>query len=176
MSEFIQECRREWKRLHVPAPIADEMAADLTADLEAAEADGASLEDLLGSLAMDARTFAASLAHEKGVARPHRRHKVLRRPNLLAAASLVLALTAAGVTIGLTTASHHSPTPSVSVVDVRYIQEDQAAKLLKQRGLAVHVSVRRGSSQPSGTVIGETPAPGTLVSTGTVVSITVAQR
>jgi hypothetical protein len=33
VSEFIEECRREWKRLGVPDAAANEMAADLTADL-----------------------------------------------------------------------------------------------------------------------------------------------
>jgi hypothetical protein len=36
VSEFVDECRREWRRLGVPDPIANEMAADLTADLEEA--------------------------------------------------------------------------------------------------------------------------------------------
>ena len=31
MNEFIEECRREWRRLGVPDPIANEMAADLAA-------------------------------------------------------------------------------------------------------------------------------------------------
>ena len=34
MSEFVDECRREWHRLGVPDPVANEMAADLTADLD----------------------------------------------------------------------------------------------------------------------------------------------
>jgi hypothetical protein len=40
VSEFVDECRREWRRLGVPDPVANEMAADLTADLEEAEAEG----------------------------------------------------------------------------------------------------------------------------------------
>ena len=40
MSEFVEECRREWRRLGVPDPVANEMAADLTADLDEAEAEG----------------------------------------------------------------------------------------------------------------------------------------
>ena len=47
MSEFVEECRREWKRLRVPRTIADEMADDLTVDLQEAEADGASVEEVL---------------------------------------------------------------------------------------------------------------------------------
>jgi hypothetical protein len=70
MSEFVEECRREWKRLRVPDPIANEMAADLAADLAEAEAEGASAEQVLGSGAFDPRAFAASWAAERGVVGP----------------------------------------------------------------------------------------------------------
>ena len=39
MSQFVEECRREWKRLGVPDPVANEMAADLAADLKAVRDD-----------------------------------------------------------------------------------------------------------------------------------------
>jgi hypothetical protein len=67
MSDFVEQCRREWSRLGVPDPPADEMAADLAADLEEAEADGVSVEELLGSSAFDPRSFAASWAAERGI-------------------------------------------------------------------------------------------------------------
>ncbi|HEY1540325.1 MAG TPA: hypothetical protein VGF63_13060 [Solirubrobacteraceae bacterium] len=67
MSSFVDECRREWKRLRVPAPIANEMAADLEADLAEAQTEGASAEQVLGSGAFDPRSFAASWAAERGV-------------------------------------------------------------------------------------------------------------
>ena len=67
MSEFVDECRREWRRLGVPDPVANEMAADLTADLEEAEAEGASPEDVLGNSAFDPRRFAAAWATARGV-------------------------------------------------------------------------------------------------------------
>ena len=67
MSEFIEECRREWRRLAVPDPIANEMAADLTADLDEAAAEGASPEDVLGTSAFDPRRFAAAWASARGV-------------------------------------------------------------------------------------------------------------
>ena len=77
MSEFVEECRREWRRLGVPDPVANEMAADLTADLEEAEADGGTSEDVLGNSAFDPRRFAAAWATARGVTgrlpdRPHR--------------------------------------------------------------------------------------------------------
>lgn len=53
MNEFVEECRREWKRLRVPDAVAAEMAADLAADLEEAEAEGASAEEVLGGSAFD---------------------------------------------------------------------------------------------------------------------------
>jgi hypothetical protein len=68
VNEFVEECRREWRRLHVPDAIANEMAADLEADLKEAEAEGASPEEVLGSGAFDPRLFAASWAAERGVA------------------------------------------------------------------------------------------------------------
>ena len=70
MSEFVEECRREWQRLGVPDPVANEMAADLTADLEEAEAEGGSPEDVLGNSAFDPRRFAAAWAVARGVTGP----------------------------------------------------------------------------------------------------------
>lgn len=67
MSDFVQECRREWRRLGVPDPVANEMAADLTVDLEEAEAEGGSPEDVLGNSAFDPRRFAAAWAAARGV-------------------------------------------------------------------------------------------------------------
>lgn len=67
MIEFVEECRREWKRLGVPDPIANEMALDLSADIEEAEADGGSAEDVLGNSLFDPRRFAAAWASARGV-------------------------------------------------------------------------------------------------------------
>jgi hypothetical protein len=70
VNKFVKECRREWKRLGVADSVANEMAADLQADLEEAEAEGASIEDVLGSSAFDPRSFAAAWAAERGVIGP----------------------------------------------------------------------------------------------------------
>jgi len=67
MSEFVEQCRQEWKRLGVPDPLAEEMAADLASDLSDAEAEGISAEEFLGSSASDPRSFAASWAAERGI-------------------------------------------------------------------------------------------------------------
>jgi hypothetical protein len=66
MSDFVAECRREWKRLRVPDPVADEMAGELAADLQEAEAEGASAEEVLGS-ASDPRSFATAWAAARGL-------------------------------------------------------------------------------------------------------------
>jgi hypothetical protein len=90
VNEFVQECRSEWKRLGVPDAVADEMAAELTADLEEAAAEGVPAEDVLGSAAGDPRAFAAAWAAERGVVgAPIRRR--LRVLPAVAALALVLA-------------------------------------------------------------------------------------
>jgi len=101
VSDFVEECRREWKRLRVPDPVANEMAADLEADLKEAEAEGASAEAVLGSGAFDPRSFAASWAAERGVIQPPpvagpRRS---RMPAIVVALTLVTVLGAAVLAI-----------------------------------------------------------------------------
>ena len=67
MSDFIDQCRQEWRRLGVPDPLAAEMAADLASDLTEAEAEGVSAEEYLGRSFFDPRSFAASWAAERGI-------------------------------------------------------------------------------------------------------------
>jgi hypothetical protein len=67
MSDFVEQCRREWKRLNVPDLLADEMAGELDSDLAAAEAEGMPAEEFLGNSLSDPRLFAASWAAERGV-------------------------------------------------------------------------------------------------------------
>jgi hypothetical protein len=97
VNDFVEECRREWRRLRVSDPVANEMAADLKADLDEAEAEGASLEAVLGSEAFDPRSFAASWAAERGVVGPlpERGDPLPRRSRLLAGfgVSALIALT-----------------------------------------------------------------------------------
>lgn len=70
MSQFVDECRQEWRRLGVPDPAANEMAADLEADLMEAASEGVSAEEVLGIGAFDPRSFAASWAKERGLIQP----------------------------------------------------------------------------------------------------------
>lgn len=103
---FVEECRREWARLGVPDEVAEEMAAELRADLADAAADDVPAEELLGAGAFDARGFAASWASERGVV-PARRKRALPRPGLLAGA--LAAVAAVGLAAGLL--STRSTTP-----------------------------------------------------------------
>ncbi len=102
MSEFVEECRREWRRLGVPDAVANEMAADLTADLEEAEAEGGSPEDVLGNSAFDPRRFAAAWAVARGVTGPPtpERRSFWRLPVAITLTALLgLVTAAAGLTL-----------------------------------------------------------------------------
>lgn len=73
MSQFVHECAREWNRLGVPEAAANEMAADLEADLGDAKADGVSPEEVLGNGYFDAKSFASSWATARGFVRANPR-------------------------------------------------------------------------------------------------------
>jgi hypothetical protein len=93
MSDFVEQCRREWKRLNVPDTLAEEMAADLASDLREAESDGVSAEEFLGSSAFDPRSFAASWAAERGIVPvPAGRGNASRRPLTLVAFTALAAI------------------------------------------------------------------------------------
>jgi hypothetical protein len=115
MSDFVEQCRREWKRLGVPDPLAEEMAADLASDLGEAEAEGVSAEELLGSSAFDPRSFAASWAAERGIipVAPSR-GKTRRRPLVLAAFTAVAAIALIAAAVLLLTGQ-----PKVALVTSR---------------------------------------------------------
>src|SRR6266496_2216469 len=86
VNDFVENCRREWRHLRVPDAVANEMAADLEADLAEAEADGTSPEEVLGNGVFDPRSFAASWAAERGVIPPiSPMGRQSRRPLILAA-------------------------------------------------------------------------------------------
>ena len=93
MSEFVEQCRQEWKRLGVADPLAEEMAADLASDLEEAKAEGVSAADYLGASASDPRSFAASWASERGIIPvPPSQEKRRRRPLALVAFTALTAI------------------------------------------------------------------------------------
>ncbi len=92
MNDFVAECRQEWRRLGVPDPIANEMAADLLADIDEAEAEGGSAEDVLGTSVFDPRSFAAAWADARGVIAPSAPDRPARRRPVLALAFMGLAV------------------------------------------------------------------------------------
>jgi hypothetical protein len=116
VSDFVEQCRSEWKRLRVPDSVADEMAADLAADLKEAEAEGASVEEVLGSGATDARSFAASWAAERAVIPPPRlTARLPRRAVMLTAIAALTVITAAGAALVI----FASPDASAPVTAIR---------------------------------------------------------
>jgi len=92
MTDFVEQCRREWRRLGVPDPLAEEMAADLASDLREAEAEGVSAEELLGSSAFDPRSFALAWAAERGIIPASPGRGTRRRPLVLLAFTAVAAI------------------------------------------------------------------------------------
>jgi hypothetical protein len=105
VNDFVEECRREWRRLRVPDPVANEMAADLKADLDEAEAEGASAEAVLGRGAFDPRSFAASWAAERGVVGPQlpaRVDRLPRRSRMLAGIAVSALVALIGVALAAT--------------------------------------------------------------------------
>jgi hypothetical protein len=108
VNAFVDACRREWRRLGVDDAIANEMAADLSADLDEAAAEGASTEDVVGNGIFDPQAFAAAWAEARGVvgspASPPHRSRPSLRPIVFAGvagvavviAALVLAVAAVG--------------------------------------------------------------------------------
>ena len=96
---FVSECRQEWRRLGVGDAVANEMAAELAADLEEAAAEGISAPEVLGQAAFDPPAFASAWATERGVTRPHpTRSRLLPRPTkLVAVVALLVGIAGAGL-------------------------------------------------------------------------------
>ena len=98
MTDFVEQCRGEWRRLGVPDALAEEMATDLACDLREAETEGVSAQELLGNSFSDPRSFAAAWATERGIipqppspAATRRRPLILVAFTALAATALLLA-------------------------------------------------------------------------------------
>jgi len=94
MNDFVEQCRREWKRLGVRDPVAEEMATELASDLSEAEAEGISAQEFLGRSAFDPPSFAAAWAAERGIIPEHQpsRATARRRPVFLMAFTGVAAI------------------------------------------------------------------------------------
>jgi hypothetical protein len=118
MSDFVEQCRREWKRLGVSDPLAEEMATDLASDLDEAEADGVSAEELLGNSVFDPASFAATWAAERGVIPPPpspQRPSLLRRPLTLGAFAVLVFVVLFFVVLFGTVLTTRAAPPTVSV-------------------------------------------------------------
>jgi hypothetical protein len=188
VSEFVDACRREWRRLGVPEPAANEMAADLAADLKEAEQDGVTAEEVLGSGAFDPRAFAASWASERGLVPTPRRDRMRDHRLLLALLGLVVLLAAAGLTTGLlvNSRSHHSspvdgttsPRPTRTVLampNLIGLGENEAKSAAQAAGLQVRITTRARTGTATGTVLSQTPTAGATVDPGSTLLIVVAR-
>jgi hypothetical protein len=186
--EFVDACRREWRRLGVPEPAANEMAADLAADLKEAEQDGVTAEEVLGSGAFDPRAFAASWATERGLVPAQRRDRMRDHRLLLALLGLVVLLAAAGLTAGLlvNSRSHHSspvdgttsPRPTRTVLampNLIGLGENEAKSAAQAAGLQVRITTRARTGTATGTVLSQTPTAGATVDPGSTLLIVVAR-
>ncbi len=177
MSTFVEECRREWKRLGVPDSIADEMATDLEADLEEAQADGVSSAEMIGE--SDPRRFAATWASERGLVSeqpPQQKRRRLRFWVGLAVALvlmffLVLLLVGglfATATVSLPSAPHAPPPvtiASVRIPDFVGLNACHAERIALEGGLRIQTSYARGldGHRCAAVVVAQKPAAGTIV-------------
>lgn len=110
MNDFVDECRREWRRLRVPDRVADEMAAELAADLAEAEKEGVPLDEVLGSAVSDPRSFAASWAAERGVVRSGSTNGVAKKAVLAAAIAGLAAVAISGAVLMIVASTSSSAT------------------------------------------------------------------
>jgi hypothetical protein len=108
VNQFIEECRREWRRLRVPKSVADDMAAELETDLTEAAGEGVTPEELLGG---DARSFAQSWAAERRVTRSSRRKRIV-----LALLALLVCLAVVGATLAIVAEPSPATTKPVTLV------------------------------------------------------------
>jgi hypothetical protein len=106
VTQFVDECRREWRRLSVPDAVANEMAAEIEADLNDAEADGLAPEEVLGDGVFDPRSFAATWAAERGVIPSSAAPAPHRHRTLVAAVIGALAIVTLFGGIAVLTARH----------------------------------------------------------------------
>jgi hypothetical protein len=166
VSAFVDECRREWKRLGVPDLLAEEMATELEADLADAEADGVSAAQLLGE--SDPHRFAATWATERGLVPEPPPKKTRKRLWIGLAVVLLLLLLIvlpglALVTLGSGSISTvKSPQPVRSVVIPNFVGRKacQARRIALESGLKVR---KFPKSRCNAVVVAQQPLRGTLV-------------
>ena len=160
MTAFVEECRREWKQLGVPDLLADEMAAELEADLAEAEADGIAAAEFLGE--SDPRRFAATWATERGLVRKPSAQKSRKRLWIAVAACVVLVCVALS-TLALVQVGNepaHAANP-VKVPRLVGLKACDAVRVGHLAGLAMLHTVYR--SRCDARVVYQRPAAGTYV-------------
>ncbi len=185
MSAFVEECRREWKRLGVPDLLAEEMATDLEADLAEAREDGVAAEEILGE--SDPRRFAAAWACERGLVPeqpPPARERRRRWPWVVGAIVLLwLLLAVAGVVLSMVGGGSSGPPRgsaavlvAARVADLVGLKPAHASAVARRRGFAVHLErVRRHGAAP-GTIVAQSPPSGATVPRGTTLTLRIARR
>jgi hypothetical protein len=167
MNAFVEECRREWKRLGVPDGLAEEMATELESDLAEAEADGVSAAEMLGE--SDPRRFATTWARERGLVSdptPQTRRRRVWPWILVAVVFLVLVPT--WLALQSSGSSHSSsaspvrvkPPPRLTVPNLVGRRACTAERVAVAVGLFVrHVP----KSRCKALVIAQRPAPGSVI-------------
>ena len=167
MNAYVEECRREWKRLEVPDLLAEEMSAELEADLAEAEADGVSAAEMLGE--SDPRRFAFTWAKERGLVSEPGPKKSRKRLWIWVAVGLVVLFVLPGILAGLalTTSSASisttkSPQPVRSVVIPNFVglRACHAERIAHESGLRVQPVPRRRCNTR---VVAQRPLRGTLL-------------
>ena len=168
MNSYVEECRREWRRLGVPDSLAEEMATELEADLAEAEADGVSAAEIVGE--SDPRRFAATWARERGLVREPRPKKSRKWLWIgLAAAGLFLFLIAfpafvlIGSGEGSSSAVRVGPAIRIEAVTVPNLVGRKVCKAIRIADRAnLSVSAPEGSPCDA-VVVRQGPAPGAIV-------------
>jgi len=169
MTAYVEECRRELRRLGVPDLLAEEMANELEADLSEAEADGISAAELLGE--SDPRRFAANWAVGRGLVSPQPPRKSRKWLWISIAAGVVVFLIVVPVTLGalavFSTASvsirtSRAPVPVRSVVipNLVGLKACHAKRIALESRLRVRTFPK---SRCNAVVVSQKPVPGTLV-------------
>jgi hypothetical protein len=172
MNAYVEECRREWKRLGVPPGLAEEMAAELEADLAEAEADGVSAAEMLGE--SDPRRFAATWARERGLvaeAPPKKSRKglwIAVTVVFLLMVFFVVALSGlAFATGGGSSGSPNQKTPviarPITVPDFVGMKACAAVRAVLRSGLDVHVQGHSHGYACDAIVSEQAPAAGRVV-------------
>ena len=171
MTAFVEDCRREWRRLGVPDGLADEMATDLEADLAEAQADGVSAAEMLGE--SDPRRFAANWANERGLVseRPPKQSRARLWIGLAAAfvvmffvvLTLVGGLFATGtVSMGTVQAPRPVTVGSVAVPNLVGLKACRAVRMAVRAGFNVHLPGHAHGYNCDAVVDEQVPAAGEI--------------